>query len=148
MQANLSKDIPGIHKLSQHDPSSAGPRMQAVAKTRHQCHYLSFAEKIRHMDTREKIFVSSDSEEAHGTLRDEFGDRIFYPFLQEYTMCADEAVRSKMCVQLALAEMHLLSKTKAFIYSIKSSKHVKSCRVKSSFLIRKLNIFDSAVLDA
>lgn len=59
--------------------------------------------------------------EARDGMIQELGSKAFVPELPEYRGCMDGSPRNTVCVQLALAEMLILSRTSSFIYSSHSS---------------------------
>ena len=122
MQSDLGKDVPGVFGLSKQDPKYAGPRMQAVAQSRLKCHVNHFVKTLRERTSNDQqYFVAADCQEARSMLQSELGQKIFTPHLTEHSSCTGSTVRSLPCVQLALAEMLLLSEAKTFVYSDESS---------------------------
>ena len=124
MQGNLELDIPGISRLGALDVRSATSRMRDVAAQRQRCHFKHFVDSIRAREHSEPFqytyIISSDSNEARDGMTQELGSRAFVPQLPEYKECM-ASPRGLLCVQLALAEMLILSRTSAFISSAQSS---------------------------
>ncbi|MDB0053670.1 hypothetical protein N9F40_01405 [bacterium] len=124
MQGDLSKDIPGIYDLNKRDPRYATERMERVATVRSTCRFQNFANvlKERSKGLGEAIyFLSTDSEEAKVGMIEAFGDQVYLHELPDAETCSGELVRSRICVQVALAEIVLLSRTHKLYFSDASS---------------------------
>mmetsp|Transcript_14467 Transcript_14467/g.62772 ORF Transcript_14467/g.62772 Transcript_14467/m.62772 type:complete len:395 (-) Transcript_14467:1445-2629(-) len=125
MQSDLERDVPGISSLGNIDVRGATSRMLDVAALRHSCHFKHFLNIIRHRQLEfpfeNTYIISSDCTEARDGMIQELGSKAFVPELPEYGGCMDGNSRSTVCVQLALAEMLILSRTSSFIYSSHSS---------------------------
>ena len=125
MQADLSKDVPGVLDLPRSNSKSATARMRAVARARNKCHWSSFAtildRRLRTHSCEHTYAVSADVPEAVERLRELVGNGVVSLRLSEHERCDGDRSRVGECVQLALAELLLLSKTKAFVFSSASS---------------------------
>ncbi|MDC1215490.1 hypothetical protein N8152_01550 [bacterium] len=125
MEGDLAKDVPGIVDLPKNDHRRATSRMRVTAKKREKCHYQNF---IDHVRLRRKLgksdslfFVCSDTTGVPEALEAVLGPAIFSPRLPLHDICQGVLARSKECIQLALAELLLLSKAHSFISSTWSS---------------------------
>jgi len=126
MQEDMERDVPGISDLDKHDERGLTKSMRNTVKHRKNCHYKNFMDTIRlrnKLGNNDKVyFVTSDTDEALRELRGFLGTRFFSPNLPLHTFCRNTNMsRSTECIQLALAEMFLLSKCHTFIYSSYSS---------------------------
>ena len=99
--------------------------MSSVAHARGLCHwkyFLGVLERRRRTHRCEHVYViSSDSSEAQVELRAALGEGVYIPHLPEHSACTGSMFRSRLCIQLAFAELLLLSKTTSLVYSTSSS---------------------------
>ena len=65
--------------------------------------------------------VAADMNGTSASLENIFGSHVFIPRLPEHELCTAGFTRLGCCVQLAFAEMLLLSEANAFLFSSASS---------------------------
>lgn len=124
MQGDLAQDVPGILSLQNNDPHSASMTMKSVANSRQLCHYRYFAANVeRYIKTNKSVVavVAADTNEASAALKNISKSNVFIPHLPEHQFCTAEFARVGYCVQLAFAEMLLLSEANSFLFSSASS---------------------------
>ena len=122
MLTDLIQDIPGVQSISEDDPSGL-QNMLPVQEFRRKCHASNFIPHVRQRLDKypnSKILLISDSPEAFSSLSATFKDTVQLVYSDSET-CRDEKRRSENCLQRALVEFHVLSKTKELILSEWSS---------------------------
>lgn len=125
MENDLAKDVPGILDLDKNDHRRATKRMRETAKKREKCHYKHFIDNImlrRKLGRSDRLFfVCSDTPSVPAALESALGPSFYSPHLPLHDSCQGPSARSKECVQLALAELLLLSRAYSFLSSSWSS---------------------------
>ena len=81
---------------------------------------MKVLERSQGLDNK-TFFLSTDSEEAKVGMTEAFGDRVYVPNILDANICTGKLVRSRACVQTALAEILLLSRTSVLVFSDASS---------------------------
>ena len=124
MEANQSRDVPGIRSLGIHHAAGLAA-MGDASMWRVRCHYRAFIPKLqsyvaRHPSTR--FLVATDSPEAIAAISDALGaERVLHTDMHEHVRCAGAEGRLLACQRFALTELHLLSKCRHLYVSKWSS---------------------------